>query len=119
MRITLLAVALAFGLTGCHSAFINATVSNRSGAPITLVGIDYPSASFGTDTLASGQDFRYRFKVLGNGPTSVTWTDAANHQKKSSGPALHEGDDGGLVVTFPPSGAPKWDLHLRNRAGGS
>lgn len=117
MRIALIALALACGLTGCHSAFISATVSNHSGAPISLVEIDYPSASFGTDTLASGQDFHYRFKVLGSGPTTALWTDTANHQQKSSGPTLHEGDEGELIVTFPPHAVPTWSLHLRNRPG--
>lgn len=117
MRIPLIAVAIALGLTGCHSAFINATLSNQSGAPVTLVELDYPSASFGTDALAPGQKYHYRFKVLGSGPTTLTWTDAANRPHKSSGPKLHEGDDGDLVVTFAPSTVPTWDLRLRNRAG--
>ena len=115
MRIALIALALAFGLTGCHSAFINATVSNRSGVPISLVEVDYPSASFGKDRLASGQDFHYRFKVLGSSPTTALWTDAANHQQKSSGPTLREGDEGDLILTFPPHAAPTWSLHLHNR----
>jgi hypothetical protein len=116
MRLAFAALALATGLTSCHSAFINATVSNRSGERISVLEVDYPSASFGTTTLAPGQDFHYRFKVIGSGPIKVLWTDTANRQQQSSGPTLREGDDGDLTITFPPHlAAPTWNLRLHNR----
>lgn len=111
------AVAACLTLGGCHSAYIAATVSNRTGEPLSLVEVDYPSASFGTQTLAPGQDFRYRFKVLGNGPTTVLWTDSKNHEQKNSGPTLHEGDEGNLSITFNPNVAPTWNLQLHRAAG--
>ncbi len=98
-------------LTGCHSRHIEATVSNRTPEPLSLLEVDYPSASFGTQILAPGADFHYRIKVLGSGPTSVQWTDATRHDHKSSGPALNESDEGSLTVTFNPAG-PAWNLHL-------
>jgi hypothetical protein len=107
-QILALAVGLA-PLTGCHSAYIEATVSNRTAEPLSLVEVDYPSASFGTQTLAPGEDFHYRFKVLGSGGTTVLWTDAAHHDHKSSGPSLRENDEGALSVTFTSSG-PAWSL---------
>jgi hypothetical protein len=106
------ALAAVIALGGCHSAYITATVSNRTTEQLSLIEVDYPSASFGTQTLAPGQDFHYRLKVLGNGPTSVLWTDAAHHDHKNSGPALHEGDEGTLTVTFASGAAPAWSLHL-------
>ena len=91
-------------LTGCHSAFIDATVSNRTAASIALIEVDYPSASFGTENLAPGRDFHYRFKVLGDGPTKVIYTDSSKQEKHTAGPALKEGDEGPLTITFAPDG---------------
>ena len=79
----LLALAALLTLTGCHSAYIAATISNRTPEPLSLIEVDYPSASFGTQALAPGQDFHYRFKVLGNGATTILWTDAAHHDQKT------------------------------------
>ena len=97
------------GAAGCHSAVVDATVQNRSGGPLTLLEVDYPSASFGTQTLASGADFHYRFKVLGNGPLKMSYTDAARHDHTSNGPALQEGTEGLLSITIGPSGASSAD----------
>jgi len=88
------------GLWGCKSAYVDAAVENRTAAPISLVQVEYPSASFGTQTIAPGADFHYRFKVLGSGEMKITWTDAAEHEHKATGPTLHEGAEGelGIVV---------------------
>src|ERR1017187_4245775 len=115
----LFALAAVLTLTRCHSAYIAATISNRTAQPLELIEVDYPSASFGTQALAPGQDFHYRFKVLGDGPTTLLWTDAAHRDRKLNGPALREGDEGKLAVTFNPNADPKWDLQLTNRSLGS
>jgi hypothetical protein len=108
MRLTrILALAPLLALPGCHSAFIDATVSNRTAQPLSLVEVDYPSASFGTETIPPGADFHYRFKVLGSGPTAVLWTDPAHHDHKAPGPTLHENDEGTLTLTFTMNG-PRW-----------
>jgi len=109
---SLCALAAVFALTGCHSAVIDATLSNRTAEPLSLVEVDYPSASFGTQSLAPGRDFHYRFKVLGNGPATILWTDAAHQDHKSSGLDLHEGEEGKLTILFNPNAAPTWDLLL-------
>jgi len=114
-----IALAGSIPLAGCHSASIEATVSNHTAEPLGLVEVDYPSASFGTQTLAPGQDFHYRFKVLGNGPTAVLWTDAAHKDQKTLGPALREGDEGKLSIVFNPHTDPTWGLQLVNRSSGS
>jgi len=95
-------------LAGCHSAHIDATLSNRTDQPLSLVELDYPSASFGTQTLAPGAEFHYQFKVLGSGPATALWTDAAGRDHKSTGPTLKESDEGQLTVAFNPGGL-VWD----------
>ncbi len=98
------APAVLLSFAGCHSAFVEATVSNRTATLIPLIEIDYPSASFGTENLAPGKDFHYRFKVLGTGAMKVIYTDATGHEKTMSGPVLKEGDEGPLTLSFTPDG---------------
>jgi hypothetical protein len=107
-----LTLALLCGLTGCHSAYIEADIKNASPTPITLVEFDYPSASFGTGTLPSGATYHYRFKILGTGPTKILWTDAARQDHTAPGPPLHEGQEGSLTVTLNGAAA-TWSTHLQ------
>lgn len=106
MRLTL-APALGIILlatTGCHSPYVAATVSNHTAQPILLLEVDYPSASFGTQNLAPGATFNYRFKVLGSGSTKLLYTDSAHHDHTSNGPTLHEGAEGPLAIDITPTG---------------
>lgn len=114
------AAALAFSCVllaalGCHSAFVEADVRNRTEKPLSLLELDYPSASFGTQTLAPGADFHYRFKVLGDGPAKLVWSDPAQIQQQTTGPELREGDEGNLVVTAEPAGV-RWTARFKNRS---
>lgn len=106
--------ALLLGLAGCHSAFISATLSNHTSQPVRLLELDYPSASFGTNELAPGATFKYRFKVLGSGATRLSWTDAHEQEHTSAGPSLHEGQEGTLAVTIEQGGTAVWNPTLRH-----
>jgi len=111
-RVVLLAVAA--GLAGCHSAFIDAVVENRTGEPVSVVEVDYPSASFGTESLPAGQDYHYRFKVQGEGSLKVLWTDSKRADHTANGPALHEGAKGGLDIVLKPADHVDWNLSLKH-----
>lgn len=100
-----LALLPALALTACHSAFVTATIQNRTSQSIQLVEVNYPSASFGTQSLAPGADFHYRFKVIGEGKMKLIYTDAANQEKKFDGPSLKEGAEGPLAITIAADGA--------------
>ena len=50
----LVAAATLALLAGCHSYHIESTVENRTGAAVTLIEVDYPYGSFGTNTIAAG-----------------------------------------------------------------
>jgi hypothetical protein len=106
-----IATALLLATVGCKSAYVAATVSNRTGGPVTLIEVDYPSASFGRESLANNATFPYRFKILGSGPTRITWTDAAHHEHTSTGPDLHEGQQGRMLIVLTPSNA-TWSASL-------
>ena len=98
-------VLLAFTATiGCHSPYVATTVSNHTTQPIEILEVDYPSASFGTQALAPGADFHYRFKVLGSGPMKLLYTDSAHQDHKSDGPFLKEGAEGPLTIVIADSG---------------
>jgi hypothetical protein len=117
MRVFWIAIAAisSLAVAGCRSAVITATVSNRGTTPVTLVEVDYPSASFGVQRLAPGEDYHYKFKVIGNGPTTLLWNEPSKSEQKNSGPTLHEGDEGTLTITFRANEKPAWDVHLKGR----
>jgi hypothetical protein len=96
---------------GCKSPYVSVTVKNETGAAVTLVEVDYPSASFGRESLAAGAVYPYRFKIQGSGATKVSWTDAARKQHTGTGPDLHEGQQGQLAITLTPTGA-QWSEQL-------
>lgn len=91
-------------LTACHSYHIDATIENRTGGPIKLMEIDYPSASFGADTLAQNAVYRYSFQTRGSGQLSVQYTAPDGHQVQVKGPMLYEKQQGRLQILLLPGG---------------
>ncbi len=103
-----------FGLiSGCHSYQIDATVENRTGAAISLLEVDYPSASFGVDILAAGAAYYYRFQVRGSGTVKVQYTESAGHQlRQITGPELFENQQGRLEIVLLPAGKAEFHPQL-------
>lgn len=99
------------GALGCKSAFVEAVVRNKTDQPITLIEVDYPSASFGREALAAHADFHYRFKILGSGSTRIQWTDAHRSEHSTPGPELHEGQQGSVEISVGEASA-AWAIHL-------
>ncbi len=101
---TIVFAALAL-LSGCHSSHIDVTVENRTGGAIELLEVDYPSASFGVDTLSSGADYHYRIQVRLSGPVKAQYTESANGKvRQITGPDLFEKQEGRLVIELLPDG---------------
>jgi hypothetical protein len=99
------ALALAAALTastGCHSYHVDTTVENQTGAPIQLLEVDYPSASFGADALAAGAVYQYRIQLQGSGPLKVQYTAGDGHQAQITGPTLSERQEGKLQIVLLP-----------------
>ena len=96
-------LACAF-LAGCHSYHIDSTIENRTGAPVQLLEVDYPSASFGDDRLDAGAVFHYRFQVRGSGQLTIEYTDPSGRQIHINGPALVEPQHGQLQIVLLPAG---------------
>lgn len=110
-RCSLAALTLAT-LTGCHSHLISIDVYNATSQPVSLIEVDYPSASFGVDSLAAGATYHYRFKILGSGPVKLLWTDPTQHNHTATGPNLTEGQEGTLSATIDGPTA-TWQSSLR------
>jgi hypothetical protein len=114
LRCPLFAVALlfAFFVSGCHSYHIDATIENRTGGPIQLLEVDYPSASFGADSLADGADFHYRFQINGSGQLKVSYTVANGQTVQISGATLVERQQGRLEIVLEPDGKAEFHPQL-------
>jgi hypothetical protein len=101
---------------GCHSYHIETTVENRTGAPIQLLEVDYPSASFGADSLAADGVFHYRIQVRGSGPIKVLYTvtgaSRAQHSVEIEGPTLTERQEGRLQIVLLPGGKAEFHPEL-------
>lgn len=99
-------------LAGCHSAHVEVAVENRTGGPVRLLEVDYPSASFGSDALADGATMHYRIQIQGSGPVKVQYTAADGRQLQVEGPALAERQEGTLDVVVLPGGKAEFHPHL-------
>lgn len=106
--VSLLALLGVGPVIACHSYHIDATIENRTGAAISLMEVDYPSASFGADTLASNGVFHYSFQTRNSGQVSVQYT-IDGHQVQVKGPTLYEGQQGRIEIVLLPGG--KIDFH--------
>jgi hypothetical protein len=110
---SLFAFTALFALAGCHSHYIQATITNTGSGPVSVVQVDYPSASFGVQHLDPGGVFRYRFKLLGSGNIKITYLDAKRGEHTQTGPWLNEGQEGTLDIAIPASGQIGFNSSLR------
>jgi hypothetical protein len=101
---------------GCHSYHIETTVENRTGGAIQLLEVDYPSASFGADSLAADGDFHYRIQLRGSGPIKVLYTvtsaSGAQQSVQIEGPTLTERQEGRLQIVLLPGGKAEFHPEL-------
>ena len=101
---SLLATALLLVAAGCHSYHIEASVENHTGGAITLLEVDYPSASFGVDTLAPDGVVHHRIQTRDSGPIDVQYTAAHGRQVQVKGPTLYEKQEGSIQIVLLPDG---------------
>jgi len=106
------ALPLALFAAGCHSYHIDTTIENRTGAAIQLLEVDYPDASFGADSVASGADFHYRIQVEGSGELKIMYTAPGNKQIQIKGPTLVERQQGRLQIVLLPGGKAEFHPEL-------
>ena len=94
--------------SACRSAFIDTTLRNDGNTPLHLIEIDYPSASFGTQSLAAHSVYHYRFKVQGSGAVTLGYSGSDGKAHTVTGPTLDEGQHGSLAITIDSGGKVNW-----------
>jgi hypothetical protein len=90
-------------------------VENKTGGSVRLLQVDYPSASFGANTLTSGEILHYRIQLRGNGPLRVQYTGESGRQKQIDGPTLAEPQEGQLDIVLLPDGKAEFHPRLTQR----
>jgi hypothetical protein len=113
LRTGLLLLLLCASLAGCRSRFVEVTILNQ-GPTVHVMEFDYPSASFGANSLATGAEYHYRFKVQGSGPLSLQYEDESGKTHTAQGPKVDLGDQGSLLVKIDARGAVTWTPDLSN-----
>jgi hypothetical protein len=99
-------------VVGCKSHHVQIAVENRTGVPLQLLEVDYPSASFGQDSLAMGATFLYRVQVRGSGPVKVQYSVSGGVHRQIAGPQLSEGDQGSLTIVLLPDGKAEFSSQI-------
>jgi hypothetical protein len=112
----LVAAATLAMLAGCHSYHIDSTIENHTGAAVKLIEVDYPYASFGTDVIAAGADYHYRFQVEGGGPLKIQYVEPNGHTATATGPTLAIGQEGTLQIILLPQAKVVFEPQLRPRS---
>jgi hypothetical protein len=100
------------GLIACRSAFVETTLRNDGDVPLRLVEVDYPSATFGIQTLNAHSAYHYRFKVQGSGAVTLSYTGFDGKTHSATGPILDEGQHGDLTITVDQAGKINWSETL-------
>jgi hypothetical protein len=107
-------LGLALVGTGCgHSAHVEVTVENQTGGPIRLLEVDYPSASFGADSLGAGAAMHYKIQLQDKGQIKVQYTASDNHAIQVTGPELAQGQEGKFEIVLEPAGKAEFKPDLK------
>lgn len=88
----------------CRTYVVDVTVENHTGGAINLLEVDYPSASFGVDSLPAGAVYHYHLQLQDSGPIKVIYTEGEKQQYKSTGPTVHQNQHGRLEIVLNPNG---------------
>lgn len=97
-------LATVLAISGCKSYWVNARIENQTGQPIRELEVDYPTASFGTNTLAPGAAMHYRFQIRGSGPVKVEYTLPDGKTAHAQALNLAEREHGQLTIRLLPLG---------------
>ncbi|HET6215876.1 MAG TPA: hypothetical protein VFE27_02585 [Acidobacteriaceae bacterium] len=100
-------------IAGCRSRVVEVTIVNQ-GPAMRVMEFDYPSASFGTNALATGAKYDYRLTIQGSGPVSLEYEDRSGKTRTAQGPKVEQGDQGSLLVNIDAHGAVTWTPNLTN-----
>jgi hypothetical protein len=97
---------------GCRSYHVETTVQNRTGEAIHLLEVDYPSASFGADSMSAGATVHYRIQLQGSGALKVQYTAGNGRPAQIDGPSVAERQQGRLEIVLLPGGKAEFHPEL-------
>jgi|SRR5215471_6460176 len=89
---------LLLAATGCRSRVIRVSLINTSDQALSAIIVDYPTATFGVNTLAPGKTFQYTIKPLDSGALKLQFTDASGKIHNATGPAVKKGQEGTIAI---------------------
>lgn len=99
------ATVLTIACLGCRSHVIQVTLTNTSAQAVSHIIVDYPAATFGKNTLAPGDIFRYAIKPVETGVLKVHFTNAQGVNRSFNGPTLHKDQEGSIEIKINQEGA--------------
>ncbi len=103
---------LFLGTTGCRSRVIKVTLTNTSEQMLSAIIVDYPSATFGVNTLAPGKTFQYTIKPLDSGTLKIQFADANGKTHNVTGPLVKKGQEGTIAIRITQdSASAQFNLH--------
>ncbi len=106
-------ILAALGFTAaCRSPHVDISVENRTGVDVRLLEVDYPSASFGDDSLAAGATMHYKVQLQDKGAIKVQYTAPDHKQPQATGPEISEGQYGKLEIVLLPGGKAEFHPEL-------
>lgn len=108
--------AALMALAGCHAYHVETIIENHTGEPIQLLDVDYPSASFGVNSLAAGAEYHYLIQLRGSGPIKVQYTGSDGRKTIVEGPILAEQQEGRIEIVLQPGGKAEFHPELTDSA---
>ena len=93
-----MALVFAIALAGCRAHVVKISLTNAGSEPIKTIIVDYPSATFGKDTLAPHETYFSLIKPVDKGPITVRFTDAQGVSHTYKSVSLEQGDDGSVDI---------------------
>lgn len=98
--------------TACRSPHVDISVENQTGSEIRLLEVDYPSASFGADSLAADATMHYKVQLQDKGAVKVQYMTPDHKQPQATGPEISEGQYGKLEIILLPDGKAEFHPEL-------
>jgi len=79
---------------------IKVSLTNTSAQPLSAIIVDYPTATFGVNTLAPGKTFQYTIKPLDSGALKIQFADANGKIHRATGPVVMKGQEGTIQINL-------------------
>jgi len=97
LRFTM-ALLSVIALSGCRAHVVKISLTNTSTEPIKTIIVDYPTATFGKDTLVPRETYFSLVKPVDKGPIKVRFSDAQGVSHTYESISLEQGDDGSVDI---------------------